>query len=87
MKELLIKQIAEEIEKGNLTTLNKMLLDEKQILSLLNEDNLKIVEDMKPTFAVKSGMRIRAKKDLIGVSNSYNTPERIEIPKGVVLNE
>ena len=33
----------------------------------------------------KKGMLIRAKKDLRGVSNSYNTPERIEIKKGTLL--
>lgn len=33
----------------------------------------------------KGGMLIRAKKDLRGVSNSYNTPERIDIKKGTLL--
>ena len=33
----------------------------------------------------KRGMLIRAKKDLRGVSNSYNTPERIDIKKGTLL--
>jgi len=85
MKDLLIKQIADEIKTGETTTLDKLLVDFKNVLGLLNEDNLKILEDRKPNFELKGGMLIRAKKDLIGVSNSYNTPERIDIPKGVIL--
>jgi len=85
MKDLLIKQITEEIEKGNTSTLDKLLGDEKQILSLLNKDNLNIIEDKKPDFVLEGGMLIRAKKDLTGTSNCYNTPERIDIPKGTIL--
>lgn len=31
------------------------------------------------------GMQIKALEDLRGVSNSYNTPERIDISKGTIL--
>lgn len=31
------------------------------------------------------GMKIRAKRDIRGVSDSYNTPERIDIKEGAVL--
>lgn len=87
MKDLLIKQIADELASGNSETLDVIInvLDDKQVLSKLNKVNLAILEDRKPDFELKGGMLIRAKKDLKGVSNSYNTPERIEIPMGTIL--
>lgn len=87
MKDLLIKQIADELASGNSETLEVIIyaLDDKQVLSKLNKLNLTILEDRKPDFELKGGMLIRAKKDLGGTSNSYNTPERIDIPKGTIL--
>jgi hypothetical protein len=83
MKDLLFKQITD----GDNNTLSIILskLDDKIIKGLLSEKNLQILEDSKPDFALKQGMLIRAKKDLRGVSNSYNTPERIDILKGTIL--
>lgn len=88
MRDLLIKQIAEELASGNSNTLNEILeseLDDKKVLKRLTKDNLNILEERKPDFKLKEGMLIRAKKDLKGVSNSYSTPERIDIPKGTIL--
>ena len=87
MKDLLVKQIADELASGNSETLDVIInvLDDKQVLSKLNKVNLAILEDRKPDFELRGGMLIRAKKDLRGVSNSYNTPERIDIPKGTIL--
>ena len=88
MRDLLIKQIVEELASGKTDTLNEILenrLTDNQVLSRLSNDNLNILEDRKPNFKLKDGMLIRAKKDLKGVSNSYNTPERIDIPKGTIL--
>jgi hypothetical protein len=61
-------------------------LDDTQILSRLTNENLAILEERKPNFELKDGMLIRAKIDLRGTSNSYNTPERIDIPKGTILS-
>mgnify|MGYP003348754579 FL=1 len=87
MKDLLVNQISEELKSGNSQTLDLLLekLNDEQVLSRLNTMNLQIVEDRKPDFELKGGMLIRAKVDLRGVSNSYNTPERIDIPKGTIL--
>ena len=87
MKDLLVNQISEELKSGNSQTLDLLLekLNDEQVLSRLNKMNLQIVEDRKPDFELKGGMLIRAKVDLRGVSNSYNTPERIDIPKGTIL--
>jgi len=88
MRDLLIKQISEELANGKTDTLNEILvneLDDKQVLSRLTKDSLDILEERKPDFELRGGMLIRAKKDLRGTSNSYNTPERIDIPKGTIL--
>ena len=88
MRDLLIKQIADELASGNTDTLNEILVNElndKQVLSRLTKDSLNILEERKPDFQLKGGMLIRAKKDLRGTSNSYNTPETIDIPKGTIL--
>ena len=88
MRDLLIKQIADELASGNTDTLNEILvneLDDKQVLSRLTKDSLDIIEERKPNFELKGDMLIRAKKDLKGTSNSYNTPETIDIPKGTIL--
>jgi hypothetical protein len=88
MRDLLIKQITDELASGKTDTLNEILaseLDEKKILKRLTKENLAILEERKPNFELKGGMLIRAKKDLTGTSNSYNTPERIDIPKGSIL--
>jgi len=87
MKDLLIEQISEELNSGNTNTLEMLLskLEEKQILDNLNVEKKQIFEDRKPNFSLKEGMLIKAKADLRGVSNSYNTPERIDITKGTVL--
>jgi hypothetical protein len=87
MKDLLINQITDELASGNSETLDVIInaLDDKQVLSKLSKVNLQIVEDRKPNFELKGGMFIRAKVDLRGVSNSYNTPETISVPKGTIL--
>jgi hypothetical protein len=88
MRDLLIKQISDELASGNTDTLNEILvneLDDKQVLSRLTKDSLVILEERKPDFELRGSMLIRAKKDLKGVSNSYNTPERIDIPMGTIL--
>ena len=88
MRDLLIAQISEELANGKTDTLNELLvneLDDKQVLSRLTKDSLAILEERKPDFELKGGMLIRAKVDLKGTSNSYNTPETIDIPKGTIL--
>jgi hypothetical protein len=88
MRDLLIAQISEELANGKTDTLNELLVNElndKQVLSRLTKDSLAILEERKPDFELKGGMLIRAKVDLKGTSNSYNTPETIDIPKGTIL--
>lgn len=87
MKDLLLQQISEEVKNGNVNSLSELLdsLNDKEILARLNENNKQILEDRKPNFELKRDMLIRAKVDLRGTSNSYNTPERIDIPKGTIL--
>jgi hypothetical protein len=89
MIDLLIEQIIEELANGNSNTLNELLVNEltdKQIINRLDNTRQQELENRKPDFELKGGMFIRAKVDLRGVSNSYNTPERIDIPKGTIFS-
>ena len=81
--ELLEKQILRDAKNGDTTVLAEILgmLDDNQIWNSLSDEN----QERSNFQQLKGGERIKALEDLTGVSNSYNTPERIDIPEGTVL--
>jgi len=81
--ELLEEQILDDAKNGDTTVLAEILesLDEEYIFNSLSDDNQK-----KRKFQqLRGGERIVALVNTNGVSNSYNTPERIDIEKGTIL--
>jgi hypothetical protein len=81
--ELLEKQILNDAKNGDTTVLAEILesLDEEYIFNSLSDVN----QERTNFQQLKGGERIVALVNTNGVSNSYNTPERIDIEKGTIL--
>jgi len=81
--ELLEKQILNDAKNGDTTVLAEILesLDEEYIFNSLSDVN----QERTNFQHLKGGERIVALVNTNGVSNSYNTPERIDIEKGTIL--
>ena len=81
--DLLEKQILSDAKDGDTTVLAEILssLDEEYVFNSLSDAN----QEKSNFQQLLGGERIKALKDTIGVSNSYNTPERIDIEKGTIL--
>ena len=81
--ELLEKQILNDAKNGDTTVLAEILesLDEEYIFNSLSDVNQERTNFQK----LKGGERIVALININGVSNCYDTPERIDIEKGTIL--
>jgi hypothetical protein len=81
--ELLEKQILADAKNGDTTVLAEILemLDDDQRWNSLSDVN----QGRSNFIQLKGGERIKALENLTGVSNSYSTPERIDIPKGTII--
>ena len=83
-RNVLEKQIINDISNFDTTILSEILslLTDKQVFNSLDDKN----QESLNFHQLKGGEYIKALVDTRGVSNSYNTPERINIPKGTVLH-
>ncbi len=81
--ELLEKQILNDANNGDTTVLAEILesLDEEYIFNSLSDVN----QERTNFQQLKGGEHIVALVNTNGVSNSYNTPEDIDIEKGTIL--
>ena len=81
--ELLEKQILNDAKNGDTTVLAEILesLDEEYIFNSLSDVN----QERTNFQQLKGHERIVALINTNGVSNCYDTPERIDIEKGTIL--
>jgi len=82
-RNVLEKQIITDISNFDTTILSEILslLTDEQVFNSLSDKN----QEGLNFHQLKGGEYIKALVDTRGVSNSYNTPERIDIKKGTIL--
>ena len=83
-RDLLERQILRDAKDGDTTVLAEILesLTDDYVFGSLSDRNQEALNFQQ----LKGGEHIQALKNVRGVSNSYNTPERINIPKGTIVN-
>jgi len=82
-RDLLEKEILNDAKNGDTTVLAEILasLSDEYVFASLSDKG----QESLNFHQLKGGELIESLVDTIGVSNSYNTPERIDIKKGTIL--